>query len=217
LPSKASEAFTLRTYPYREADLIVSFFTRDQGRLRGVARRARRPKSNFGSGLERLSQIKMFYFQRESVELVRLDSCDLIQSQFGLSSDYPAGVALDFLAEVSEQLLPPAEPNEKYFRLLMSVLEHVRAHKDNDLGSALWTAITYFSLWAVRLSGFLPDMQVSDESRGIVLEMFEKPISQLPPRTWKRETALDLRRALVRSIEQHIERRLLTVAVLETL
>ena len=87
MPAQASETFVLRTYPLREADLIVSFFTRDQGKLRGVARRARRPKNSFGSGLERLSQVRMFYFQRENRELVSLDSCELIQSQFDLMSD----------------------------------------------------------------------------------------------------------------------------------
>ena len=50
MPARVSETFVLRTYPFREADLIVSFFTRDQGKMRGVARRARRPKSPFGSG-----------------------------------------------------------------------------------------------------------------------------------------------------------------------
>src|SRR5881392_1002520 len=81
MPAQVSETFVLRSYPFREADLIVSFFTRDQGKLRGVARRARRPKSAFGSGLERLSQVRMAYFQRENRELVNLDSCELIQSQ----------------------------------------------------------------------------------------------------------------------------------------
>ena len=50
MPARMSESFILQTYPFREADLVVSFFTRDQGKLRGVARRARRPKSSFGSG-----------------------------------------------------------------------------------------------------------------------------------------------------------------------
>jgi len=49
MPVRVSEAFVLRTYPFQEGDLIVSFFTRDQGRLRGVAKRARRLKSTFGS------------------------------------------------------------------------------------------------------------------------------------------------------------------------
>ena len=123
MPARVSEALVLRTYPLQEADLVVSFLTRDQGKLRGVAKRARRPKSAFGAGLERLSHVRMAYFQRETRELVNLDSCELIRSQFGLVSDYWAGVALDYFAEVTEQLLPPAEPNEKFFRLLLAVLD----------------------------------------------------------------------------------------------
>ena len=122
-----SEAFVLRSYPFKEADLVVSFLTRDQGKLRGVAKRARRPKSPFGAGLERLSQVRMSYFQRENRELVNLDSCELLVSQFRLLSDYRAAVALDYFAEVTDQLLPPAEPNDRFFRLLTTVLEHMRA------------------------------------------------------------------------------------------
>src|SRR5271170_5188249 len=106
MPARMSESFILQTYPFREADLIVSFFTRDQGKLRGVARRARRPKSPFGSGLERLSQVSMAYIQRENSELVTLTGCELIESQFSLQSDYTSGLALDFFTEVTEQLLP---------------------------------------------------------------------------------------------------------------
>ena len=70
MPARVSEAIVLQTYPFKESDLVVSFLTRDQGKLRGIAKRARRPKSSYGSGLERLSQVKMSYFQRETRELV---------------------------------------------------------------------------------------------------------------------------------------------------
>ena len=156
MAARVSEAFVLRTYPLKEADLVVSFLTRDQGKLRGVAKRARRPKSAFGSGLERLSQVRMAYFQRETRELVNLDSCELIRSQFALLSDYAAGVALDYFADVTEQLLPAAEPNEKYFRLLVATLDHLRS----GTPGSLWRAVTYFTLWAVRLSGWLPELHV---------------------------------------------------------
>ena len=106
--------------------------------LRGVAKRARRPKNSFGAGLERLSHVRMAYFQRETRELVNLDSCELIRSQFGLVSDYWASVALDYFAEVSEQLLPAAEPNERFFRLLLAVLDDLRPT------SHVWRAVTYF-------------------------------------------------------------------------
>jgi DNA repair protein RecO (recombination protein O) len=98
----------------------------------------------------------MAYFQRETRELVSLESCELIHSQFGLISDYWTSVALDYFAEVSEQLLPSAEPSEKFFRLLLAVLESLQAP---EAGKA-WRAVTYFSLWSLRLSGWLPELHV---------------------------------------------------------
>jgi DNA repair protein RecO (recombination protein O) len=164
MPARESEALVLRTYPFREADLVVSFVARDQGKLRGVARGARRLKNRFGAGLERLAHVQMFYFQRENRELVNLDSCELRESQFDLVTDYSIGVALDFLAEVSEQLLPEHEPNDRYFRLLLLVLDDIRdcsREKVADAGGApawLWRALAYFSLWAVKLGGWLSDL-----------------------------------------------------------
>ncbi len=210
MPARVSDTFVLRTYPYKEADLIVSFFTRDQGKLRGAARRARRPKSPYGSGLERLSQVRMAYIQRENAELVTLTGCELIESQFSLQSDYTRGLALDFFTEVTEQLLPSHEPNEKFYRLLASVLEYL--HKDGEV----WAAVSYFGLWAVRLAGVLPEMRVSDESAEIAQEMFVKPISALTPRAWTKATCQDMRRHLVRAMEQHAERRFLTAPMLES-
>lgn len=156
MSARVSEAIVLQTWPFREADVVVSFFTRDHGKLRGIARRARRPKSGFGSGLERLSQTRMSYYQRENRELVNIDSCELVQSQFSVLHDFSAACALDFFAEVSEQLLPANEPGEKQFRLLSTVLEHLRSAAPG----AVWRAVTYFSLWTVRLAGLLPDLDV---------------------------------------------------------
>lgn len=206
-----SESFILQTYPFREADLVVSFFTRDQGKLRGVARRARRPKSNFGSGLERLSHATVSYYQKENRELVSLNSCELVHSQFALAANYESSVALDYLAEVTEQLLPPNETNERHFRLLMAVLDYLRS------GGNPFAAVTYFALWAVRLAGFLPDLRVGAESREIAAEMLATPIQQLSPRAWSKETAADLRRLLNRLIEEHVERKLQTPRILESL
>jgi DNA repair protein RecO (recombination protein O) len=242
MPARVSEAFVLQTWPFKEGDLIVSFLTRDFGKLRGVARRARRPKSGFGSGLERLSHIRMSYFQRETRELVNIDSCDLLHSQFAVLNDFASACTLDFIAEVSEQLLPAAEPSEKYFRLVTAVLDHLKS------GNA-WQAVTYFSVWAVRLAGLLPELHVclgcglhleanawfsrynsglhchncssrgmwelSSESRAIAEEILHTPIAQLPERKWTQHTAADLRRFLAQQMEAQIERKLITFPVLE--
>ncbi|MCX6609509.1 MAG: recombination protein O N-terminal domain-containing protein [Acidobacteria bacterium] len=203
----------LRTFPLKEADLIVSFFTRDHGKLRGVANRARKPKGGFGSSLERLSQVQIHYTARENRDLVRIDHCDLQHSQFELSRVYSTGVALDVMAEISEHLLPLAEVNEKYFRLMARVLEFMRLRGE----SGVWQAVTYFEVWAVRLSGFLPEVPLSAESTGILSEILKSSVEQMPEREWTQQTARDLRRAMVRLIESHIERRLLAAPMLEDL
>ncbi len=219
MPARVSETYVLRTYPFRESDLIVSFFTRDQGKLRGVARRARKPKSSFGSGLERLSLVNLSYSQRETRELVNLNSCDLLQSQFDLITDFDASVALDYVAEVSDHMLPPREPNERFFRLLTAVLDYLHERAPG----AIWTAILYFSLWATRLSGFLPDLasvpdrNLCSSSRDLAAAMLHSHIAELPARAWNKDTALDLRRFLIRQMEEHVERRFHTPALLEGL
>ncbi len=212
MPAQVSETFVLRTYPFREADLIVSFFTRDLGKLRGVARRARRPKSAFGSGLERLSHVRMAYFLRENADLANLSGCELIESQFALQSDYGCSLALDYFTEVTDQLMPPHEPNEKFFRLLNATLEFLRS------GGNMWPAVDYFTLWSVRLTGVLPELRVSNrETVEIVEEMFVKKLADLTPRDWTKSTLSGLRRSLIRAMEQHIERKFQTVPMLEAL
>jgi DNA repair protein RecO (recombination protein O) len=216
VPARTSETFVLRSYPYGEADLIVSYLTRDMGKLRGAAKRARRPKSAFGAGLERLSLVRMTYFERENRELTTLTSCELIRSPFGLQTNFETGVALDFIAEVTDELLPPHEPNERHFRLLLAVMDYLEGNALTD-PSVTWTALLYFTLWAVRLSGFLPALRASAESLAIAQEMFEKPIRELSPRPWSRQTAADLRHFLQRVIEETIEKRLRTAQMLESL
>lgn len=211
MPVRVSETFVLRTYPFRESDLIVSFFTRDGGKLRGVARRARRPKSPYGSGLERLSHVRMSYYDREHAELVNLSGCELIDSQFALQTDYTRAVALDYFTEVAEQLLPPHERNEKFFRLLAATLDYLRR------GGDPWAAVAYFTIWSVRLAGVFPELRVSREAAEIAEEMFVTPLPSLAPRAWSKTTASDLRRQLIRTMEQHIERKFLTVPLLEAL
>lgn len=217
MAARVSETYVLRTYPFREADLIVSFFTRDQGKLRGVARRARKPKSSFGSGLERLSLVNLSYSQKENRELVNMNSCELVHSQFDLLSDFEAGVALDYIAEVSEQLLPPHEPNDHFFRLITATLDHLHS----GIQGRVWRAVAYFSLWATRLSGFLPDLseqrKLSGSSYEIAREMLKSHLADLPERAWTKDTASDLRRFLITQMEQHAERKFITPAVLEGL
>ena len=84
-------------------------------------------------------------------------------------------------------------------------------------GGSIWKVLAYFTLWSVRLQGLLADPHVCEDSRALAMEMLATPVSKLAEREWTRRTAADLRKFLVREIEEHVEHRLTTVTYLESL
>src|SRR5205814_2878105 len=148
---KESEAIVLRTYPLRESDLLVTLFTRLEGKVKGVARAAKKSKRRFGGALEPLTYVRAFYDERERQELVRLDSCEVLESPMASEVTYARAVALGHIAELLDELLPDHEANDAIFRLTLSVLHALT-------GPDIWMPITYFELWMTRLVGFLPEL-----------------------------------------------------------
>jgi len=112
MPLKESEAIVLRTYPLREADLLVTLFTRAEGKVRGVARAAKKSKKRFGGALEPLTYVRAYWDDRERQELARLDSCEVLESPLARQVTYSRAVALGHMAEVLDELLPDREAND---------------------------------------------------------------------------------------------------------
>jgi DNA repair protein RecO (recombination protein O) len=235
----------LRSYPLREADLLVTFFTRSHGKLRGVARSAKKSKKRFGGALEPLTYVRAYFEQKERQELVRLDSCEVIESPLTAEVDYPRAVALGHVAEMMDELLPDHEANDAVFRLAISVLMGLR-------GGQIWLPTTYFDLWMSRLTGLLPEMdsciecgstlngskawfhplsdglmcandkrlastEIAPESRALAREMFRNPLEHFATEDWPRARAADLRRFVMQLIERQVDKKLMTTAMLARL
>ena len=148
---KQSEAVILRTYPFHEADLLVTLFTRAEGKVRGVAKAAKRSKRRFGGALEPMTHVIAHWEDKEKQELARLDSCEIISSPLTSEVNYPRLVALSYVAEVIDQLLPDREPSDEIFRLTLAVVRQLKS-------DSIWMPLTYFDLWVVRLIGLLPEL-----------------------------------------------------------
>src|ERR1039458_6501359 len=82
------EAIVLRTWPFHEADLLVSLFTREQGRVKGVARHAMRSRKRFGGALEPMTHVRATYAEKPRQELVRLDAFEILSSPMSRPVDY---------------------------------------------------------------------------------------------------------------------------------
>jgi len=240
---KESEAIVLRTYPLREADLLVTLFTRAEGKVRGVARSAKKSKRRFGGALEPLTYVRALYEDRERQELARLDSCEVLESPLATEVNYPRAVALAHVAELLDELLPDREANDAVFRLALSVLAGLR-------GPEVWMPVTYFELWMTRLMGYLPDLgecmvcgrtlngsraffhaltdglmcaddkrlassEISGVSRALAAQMFRAPVESFAGTPWPKKQASDLRKFLVQTLQRHLEKKLITAGMLE--
>ena len=240
---RESEAIILRTYPLREADLLVTLFTRVEGKVRGVARSAKTSKRRFGGALEPMTYVRAFYDVRERQELARLDSCEVLESPMATEVTYARATALAHVAELLEELLPDREANDAIFRLTLSVLYSME-------GSSIWMPVTYFELWLTRLVGFLPELtecivcgrtlnssrayfhaladglmcpddkrlassEISNESRTLAAQMFRAPVDSFSAMPWPKTQAADLRKFLIQTLQRHLEKKLVTAGMLE--
>lgn len=240
-----AEALVLRTWPVHEADHIVSLFTRDQGKIKGIAKSSGRSRRRFGGALEPMTHVLASYVEKPRQELVRLDSCEILASPLSEPVDYARAAALAFFAEVLEETLPDHDPQDPVFRLALAVLEHTRA-------GHIWLPVTYFSLWITRLMGWMPDLAhcltcrrpfaggpayFQAQADGLVCHehrspasralsasslvaadrIFRNPIAALAAEDWPRSRAADLRRFTLQSLERHLERRLHSAAALAKL
>jgi DNA repair protein RecO (recombination protein O) len=145
------EAIVLRTWPFHEADLLVSLFTREQGKVRGVARHAMRSRKRFGGALEPMTHVRASYAEKPRQELVRLDAFEILSSPLARPVDYARTAALQLVAEVLEEAMPEGAPEDAVFRLAVAVLEELQVGR-------VWMPVTYFCLWMNRLMGWMPEL-----------------------------------------------------------
>jgi len=150
MPARETEAIILKTFPLGEADRLVSFLGRESGKMRGVAAGARRLKNRYGSTLEVLSHVKIWYVDRETRDLVRIQQCDLLESFHRAQSDYGLNTGLAVVSEISELVLPEHEIAEAMFRLILL------AAREIDRRGNWGLPLSYFAFWTVRLGGWLP-------------------------------------------------------------
>ncbi len=149
MPLKESEAIVLRTFPLGEGDRLVSFLDRQSGRVRGVARGARLSKSRFGSTLEMLSYIRIWYFERETRDLVRINQCELLESFMDVQKDYSSSVALALVSEITDSVLGEREAADPHFRLILLTARAIRANGPSQV------VLAYYCLWTARLGGWI--------------------------------------------------------------
>jgi recombinational DNA repair protein (RecF pathway) len=123
------DGVVLRTHKLGEADRIITLLTRQNGRVRAVAKGVRRTKSRFGGRLEPFTHVDVLIHPGRSLDVIQ--QAEVIRA-YGkpLATDYPRYTAGTAMLETAEKFTPvEKEPAIRQFLLLIGGL---RALGDAD-------------------------------------------------------------------------------------
>ncbi|HYK00508.1 MAG TPA: DNA repair protein RecO [Thermoanaerobaculia bacterium] len=153
MKNERTEAIILHTFPARERDKMVVFLTPDHGKRKGWAYGARAIRSRFGAALEPLAKVRIGYSERESEEIVRIESVDLVRSLFPAQQNLISSIGATYIAELVDTFAPANDPAETLYRLL-----------DRTTGALLdgmhaLPIVTYAEIWTLRVAGIFPSLR----------------------------------------------------------
>jgi DNA repair protein RecO (recombination protein O) len=121
-----TEGVVLRTIPFGDADLIVSFLTPDLGLLKTFAKSPLKTKSRFGSSLEPLTHSRIAFWGKEDTTLPRLTQSDIIHSFQSIRDTLNCFFKISEIIELTLQFIPERETNTKVYALFLHTLHSIK-------------------------------------------------------------------------------------------
>jgi DNA repair protein RecO (recombination protein O) len=150
MPLIKTSAITLKSRKWGEADRIVTFYTKDIGKVRGVARGARRQKSRMGAALEPLTICELNLFEKSGDSLYRISQVDLVEPFMRFREDLALMAAAARMANVVAAVTPDGDPDPHLFETLEQGLHSLVGSHDPALTALL------FQIRLLGQTGFRP-------------------------------------------------------------
>lgn len=151
MSTEKAEALVLRVVDFSETSAVVTLFSREFGKIAGLAKGARRPKGPFESALDLLSRVRLVFLRKSSDALDLLTEAKLEKRFRSASRDLSHLYGAYYVAELLNELTHDFDPHPELFDLAVDTLE--------KLGAASISAgivILRFELTALRMLGHLP-------------------------------------------------------------
>lgn len=145
-----TEGIVIKTFEYGEADLIVTFFTIDKGKIKGIAKSCRKTKSRFGSSLEPFTHSKISLYGKETSALPKITQSDILHSHRKIREDLFRLAHGAYIAELIYEICPEGETNKGVFHLFSSILNSIESDIDIEILSLI------FEVRFLRLMGYQP-------------------------------------------------------------
>jgi DNA repair protein RecO (recombination protein O) len=117
-----SAAVVIGSFDLGESDRVVTFFSREYGKVRGVAKAARRMRSRFGGALELFTLGELVFFDTGRSDLVRVDHFDVLEPFAALRDDLERLGQAAWVVECVGRLTAERDPHAALYGLLTRAL-----------------------------------------------------------------------------------------------
>ncbi|MGV8073302.1 MAG: DNA repair protein RecO [Syntrophobacteraceae bacterium] len=147
---RQTEAMILQTRDYGESDRLITFYTRTAGKLKGIAKGARRSRKRFIHAFEPCSLVELTYKERKS--LIWIEACKLTEPHLALRAELERWVYSALICEIILEMVPEAEREEDLFDLFKGALDRLAVDRDP------LNIVLLFMLRFLDITGYLPSL-----------------------------------------------------------
>ena len=150
---RSSPAIVLRSWAYGESDKIVSLLTRDFGKIRGIAKGAKRSRKRFLNVLEPFTLVQLRFHERPNSPLAFIHACDWVYVFRAITRTLAKIVHASYLVEITDELTRDGDESRSLFHHLRDGLRFLEEHE------AAPEFLTAFELTLLRLVGYQPTLE----------------------------------------------------------
>ncbi len=148
--SHKTAGFILKSLNYGESDLIVTFYSREFGKIKGIAKGAKRSKKRFANVFEPFSLTNVIFSQKNRDALAFIEACDIIDHYAAIRQDLEKTLTASYFIDLTDQFSPEGKHNENLFALLADFLAMLTRESVSD------AAIRFFEMRLLKIAGFEP-------------------------------------------------------------
>jgi DNA repair protein RecO (recombination protein O) len=144
------EGVVLRHSDWGEADRLVTFFTREQGKMRAVAKGVRRLRSRKAGHLEPFTRVALMMARGRDLWIVT--QAETVDAYQPLREDLERTGYAAYVIELLDRFTYEEGENFALYKLLVETLERVA------LEGNVFLAVRYYEIRLLDLLGFRPDL-----------------------------------------------------------
>jgi DNA repair protein RecO (recombination protein O) len=133
MPEHTTHAVILDLKDYGEIDRIITFYTSDFGKVKGIAKGAKKSQKRFGAATDLFSHVHLSFFTKETSGLVRLNHCKLLQAFPHIQNDIVRIGFGSYVAELINEMTAERVLHRELFEILVklfSILDTVPPKED---------------------------------------------------------------------------------------